>query len=294
MQSGADKNDSRGNENGTKQNAASTPQTWAELIEWRSNYPDVIHKWLQVMGRLVLRTRVRDDDELGDLIVGCMFASHRDINDLMTLSHADSHHGAQYCLRALFERIVTLKYLCQKPEYLQDFKAYDAVDWDQIISGIYENVGISMEPEARENLSKRAAELRKKNKQEKCQVCKNQRPPSWTRVDTRQMAKQVGLEHLYLMGFTIPSKLMHPTLWGTRDRLTHNTPLYNTLHCMHHLLIEILMMHRRHFIGKQYVTPIMGNAILDFLGVYVYSQTSFDGVLQRGQERNGQRIYYAF
>ena len=59
-------------------------------------------------------------------------------------------------------------------------------------------------------------------------------------------------------------------------------------------MIEILMVHRRHFIGKQYITPIMGNAILDFLKFYVYSQTSFDGVLRRGQERNGQRIYYGF
>jgi hypothetical protein len=294
MQSGVDKNDSRGNEDDAKQNDTFTPQSWAELIEWRPSYPEVIHKWLQVMGRLVLRTKVRDDDELGDLIVGCMFASHRDINDLMTLTHTDSHHGAQYCLRALFERVVTLKYLCQNPEHLPDFKAYDAVDWDQIISGIYQEAGISMQPESRENLSKRAAELRKKHKQEKCPVCKNQRPVSWTRVDSRQMAKQVGLDHLYLMSFTIPSKLMHPTLWGTRDRLTRNTPLYNTLHCMHHLLIEILMIHRRHFIGRQYITPIMGNAILDFLSVYVYSQTSFDGVLRRGQERNGQRIYYGF
>ncbi|MFC5865196.1 DUF5677 domain-containing protein [Acidicapsa dinghuensis] len=294
MKFSEEEKDNRENDDGKKESDASTPQTWAELIEWRSNYPDIIHKWLQVMGRLILRTKVRDDDELGDLIVGCMFASHRDINDLMTLSHTDSHHGAQYCLRALFERIVTLKYLCQKPEYLQDFKDYDAVDWDQIINGISESFGISMEPEAREDLSKRAAELRKKNKQEKCSVCKNQRPTSWTRVDSRQMAKLVGLDHLYLMAFTIPSKLMHPTLWGTRDRLTRNTPLYNTLHCMHHLLIEILMIHRRHFMGKQYVTPIMGNAILDFLSVYVYSQTSFDGVLRRGQERNGERIYYGF
>ena len=30
------------------------------------------------------------------------------------------------------------------------------------------------------------------------------------------------------------------------------------------------MIHRRHFIGRQYITPIMGNAILDFLSVYVY------------------------
>jgi hypothetical protein len=73
MQSGVDDNDSRGNEDDAKPNDTFTPQSWAELIEWRPSYPEVIHKWLQVMGRLILRTKVRDDDELGDLIVGCMF-----------------------------------------------------------------------------------------------------------------------------------------------------------------------------------------------------------------------------
>jgi hypothetical protein len=276
------------------QDEVHTPQTWAELMEWRKDYPAIIHKWLQVVARLILRTKVREDDELGDLIVGCMFASHRDINDLMALGHRDSYHGAQYCLRALFERTVTLKYLSQNPQLVSDFKDYDAVDWDQILAGIRDETGMAVGEVAQANLSTRAKAARAKNKQEKCPVCKNQRPTSWTRLDSRQMATQVGLDHLYLMGFTIPSKLMHPTLWGTRDRLGSSSPLYNTLHCMHHLLIETLMIHRRHFVGKQYVTPIMGNAILDYLKMFVFSQTSFDGALPHGEEWNGKRIYYGF
>lgn len=63
------------------------PQTWAELLEWRSDFPDIIHRWLKVIERLVIHTKLRDDDEIGDLIVGFMVASHRDINDLMTLTH---------------------------------------------------------------------------------------------------------------------------------------------------------------------------------------------------------------
>jgi hypothetical protein len=54
------------------------------------------------------------------------------------------------------------------------------------------------------------------------------------------------------------------------------------------------MVHRRHFVGKQYVTPIMRNAVLDFLSVWVYSDTPFDGVLTRGEESDGKHIYYGF
>jgi hypothetical protein len=38
----------------------------------------------------------------------------------------------------------------------------------------------------------------------------------------------------------------------------------------------------------------MGNAVLDFRSVWVYSDTSFDGVLTRGEERDGKRTYYGF
>lgn len=271
-----------------------TPHTWAELLEWRKDFPAIVHRWLKVIDRLIVYTKIRDDDELGDLIVGFMVSSRMDVTDLMTLAHADSHHGSQYCLRTLFERTVTLKYLSQNPEQVAAFKEYDAVDWDQIVKGIHDLTGMSVGESARANITKKAREARAKNKQEKCPVCKNQRPSSWTTLNTKDMATRVGLGHLYLHCYLRPSKLMHPTLWGTRERVSRDVPLYNTLHSLHQLMIETIMVHRRHFRGKQYVTPIMGNAVLDFLNVWVYSDTSFDGVLTRGEERDGKRIYYGF
>jgi hypothetical protein len=217
-----------------------------------------------------------------------------DIDDLMTLTHEDSHHGAQYFLRALFERTVTLKYLSQNPEKVSDFKEYDAVDWEQIISGIHDLTGMTVGDSARANITKKAAEARAKNRQEKCPVCKNQKPTAWTTLNTKDMAARVGLGHLYLNSYLMPSKLMHPTLWGTQDRVNRESPMYNTLNSLHHLMIETILAHRRHFSGKQFVTPIMGNAVVDFLSVWVFSDTSFDGVLTRGEERQGKRIYYGF
>ena len=271
-----------------------TPNNWIELLAWSEQFPAIIHKWLNVIARLIIHTKIRDGDELGDLIVGFMFSSHMDINNLMTLTHQDSHHGAQYFLRALFERTVTLKYLSQNPEQVSAFKEYDAVDWDQIIKGIYDLTGMIVEDSARANITKKAAEARAKNKQERCTVCKNQKPSAWTTLNTKDMATRVGLGHLYLNSYLIPSKLMHPTFWGTSKRFKHDNQMYNTLNCLHYLMVETILVHRRHFKGKQFVTPIMGNAVIDFLSVWIFSDTSFDGVLTRGEERKGNRIYYGF
>jgi len=271
-----------------------TPQTWVELLAWREGFPAIIDKWLKVITRLIIHTKIRDDDELGDLIVGFMVASHIDINDLMTLTRYDSHRGAQYFLRALFERTVTLKYLSKHPEHVSAFKEYDAVDWDQILKGIQDLTGMTVGDPARANITQKATEARAKYKQEKCPVCKNQKPTAWTSLNTKEMATRVGLGHLYLNGYLMPSKLMHPTLWGTRERVKRESPMYNTLNCLHHLMVETILAHRRHFMGKQFVTPIMGNAILDFLRVWVFSDTSFDGILTRGEERHGKQIYYGF
>jgi hypothetical protein len=271
-----------------------TPQTWEQLLAWREDFPAIIHKWLDVIVRLIAHTKVRDNDELGDLIIGFMLSSHIDINDLMTLTHTDSHHGAQYFLRALFERTVTLKYLSQNPGRVGTFKEYDAVDWDQILKGIQDLTGMTVGDPARANIARKANEARVRNKQERCPVCKNQRPTAWTTLNTKDMADRVGMGHLYLNSYLMPSKLMHPTLWGTRDRIRPESPMYNTLNGLHYLIIETILVHRRHFIGKQFVTPIMGNAVLDFLRVWVFSDTSFDGVLARGEKRDGKQIYYGF
>ena len=86
------------------QNDVHTPQNWADLLEWRKDFPLIVSRWMEIIRRLILHTKIQGKDELGNLIVGFMTSSLMDIDDLMTLSHRDSHHGAQYCLRALFER----------------------------------------------------------------------------------------------------------------------------------------------------------------------------------------------
>jgi hypothetical protein len=59
-------------------------------------------------------------------------------------------------------------------------------------------------------------------------------------------------------------------------------------------MIKTIMIHRRYFKGKRTVTPIMGNAVLDFLDIWVFADSYFDGVLTKWEERDGRRNYYGF
>jgi hypothetical protein len=189
------------------------------------------------------------------------------------------------------ERIVTLKYLSRNPSKVEDFLNYDAVDWEQILKGIQQLTGMNVNETAWTNISSRAKEMRQKNKQERCQVCGNQRPASWATLNTKDMAENVDMGHLYLNCFIFPSKLMHPTLWGTNNRVRENNPMYNTLSCFHELLVEVILIHRRYFASKYRVTPIGVAAIRDFLKMWTVCNTSFDGLLTM---RHGEDEYAVF
>ena len=262
------------------------------MLELRPEFPATIDRWLKSIVRLIIRTHVQNGDQLGDLIIGFMASTHIDANDLMTLSHQDSHYGSQYFLRAVFERIVTLKYLLRNPDKVEDFFNYDAVDWEKILNGIRNLTGMSVGEPAWSNISNRAKEARKKYKQEKCSVCGNQRPTSWTTLNTKDMAESVGMGHLYLNCYIFPSKLMHPTVWGTRARIERDNPIYNTLNCLHELLIELILIHRRYFASNYRITPLGVAAIRDFLKVWTVSQTSFDGLLMMRHGKDEFAVYY--
>ena len=115
--------------------AGGTPHTWNELVAWKPDFPTMMHRWIQTMKRLVLASPVQDDDLIGQLITSFMTASAFDLNDLMTLTHVNSHSGAQNFLRSLFQRTVTLKYLVANPGEAQSFVGFNAIDWEQVLKG---------------------------------------------------------------------------------------------------------------------------------------------------------------
>jgi hypothetical protein len=231
------------------------------------------------MGRLVINSHPSENDLVGNLIVPFMSVSMLDINDLMTLTHHDSHRNAQKILRTIFERVVTLKYIAENPNEAKRFMDYDAIDTQQVLNGIKEITGLSLNEPARTNLSKAAEEAKRAYKQEKCQTCGKPKYLGWSSLNSKDMADRVNLGHMHLHAFLMPSKLIHPSYWGLRETVSKSSPMYNTMNCVHELMVQLVLIHRRHFVRPTRVTPLMDAVVRDFLRVWVYSQTSFGGLL---------------
>jgi Family of unknown function (DUF5677) len=252
--------------------------TWKELLAWKPEFPSLVHKWLEIIRRLVIKTALQDEDLIGHSIVGFIAASLSDVNDLMAHTCNDSHHGAQKILRTVFERIVTLKYISENTGEAKRFMDYDAIDSEQVITGIHAITGLELQGPERTRLLEAAARARKDYKQEKCPSCKKPKYLGWSSLNSKDMTNRVELGHMHLHAFLLPSKLIHPTYWGLREVASKSSPMINTLNCTHELMVQAILIHRRHFTGRL-CTPLMAEAIRDFLSIWVYSGTSFGGIL---------------
>jgi hypothetical protein len=256
-----------------------TAQNWQQLLEWKANYPNTINKWLRLLTRVVIHSAPPEDDLIGSLIVPFIGSSLQDINDLMTLTSHDSHYGAQKILRPFYERVVTLKYIAANPNEAERFMGFDAIDWEQVLIAIAEQSGMQISEPARTNLKNAVAKGRTDYKQAKCSECGLRKQTSWSTLSSNAMSTRVDMGHMHLHAFVIPSKLIHPTYWGMREVVSDNSPMLNTLKCMHELIVQLVLIHRRHFVGAKALTPIMKEAVTDFLKIWTFAETSFGGVL---------------
>lgn len=256
-------------------------RTWREFTAEKPDFAGTIHRWMRLLGNLAACTPSNEEHLVGHLLMTGIVMSLADVDDIMTLSHKDSHSGAQKLLRGLYERVVTLKYIVANPGEATRFMDFDAIDLSKVMAEIQALAGLQMNPTSRANLDAAVVSAKKSYKQRRCETCKQERPLSWTTLNSKDMADRVGLGHLYLRGFLIPSKLIHPTYWSVRDFDASNGPIYNTLNSMHELLVHLVLMHRHHFVKRYRVTPMVNRAINDFLGIWTISIGSFDGLLTK-------------
>ena len=266
---------------------------WMEFVESKPNFPSLMHRWILLLRNLAIHTPGSDQDLVGHLIMTSIVMSLFDADDILTLSHHESHVGAHKLLRSLYERVVTLKYISENPAQAQSFIDFDSIDTEKVITEIKAKTGMEMREDSRRHLATAAAEAKKKYKQSPCPICKEKKPISWTTLNSREMADRVGLGHMYLHAFVIASKQIHPTYWSVKD-ITGTSAMFNTLNITHELVVHLVLIHRRHFAKAFGVTPMMNKAINDFLATWTISEGTFDGLLAKAHasSKGGAAVYY--
>jgi hypothetical protein len=257
--------------------------TWSEFIAEHPEFPDMMWRWTKLMQTLLRASPIREGDDLGYLIIGFMMASMIDVNDILILSHADSRTGAGKILRSIYERTVTMKYLAADPSEVSKFIGYAPIDWKQVIDECEARSKYRLTERARSNLAKAAKEARQEYRGETCPTCGQRKQADWTPKSVRERAELTGLAHMHFHGSIVASKMLHSTFYGTLNMMKAPA-LYNIPNCTHELLVHNLLIHRRHFVKGPQPTPMMTAAVKDFLRIWVFAETSFDGVLKNYRE----------
>jgi Family of unknown function (DUF5677) len=252
----------------------------SEVADWATftrEYPDFTtsyHKLFHLIAELVRESSPTGDDIPGVVICELMSTSLPDFDDILLLCSYDRHWGALKLLRGLFERTVTLKYLAQNPVEVDAFLAFDAVDWDAVLTGIEKTCGFTAGIEARESFKAAAKVVREGFT--KCNKCGNRKQTSWTPRSSIELAENTGLAHLHLEAFLMPSKFIHPTYWGAHlVSSAAPAPLLNVLKITHTLTLETALVHQRYFKGDPLASSTVREAIQDFLRVWKFSDTDF-------------------
>lgn len=164
----------------------------------------------------------RDPRPKDDLERICFWLGHtcrQDFLEIFFLAVNGYGAGATKILRSLYERAVTIAYLIQKPDKVERFLQFAAIQENRAMEAALrqmpqDQIDAAMDPE------NRVAEVHKRYEQYKgtfkataCEVCGVKTPPSWD-VDLVSMVRRVGepYQNVFVLAYTNPNFQIHATL----------------------------------------------------------------------------------
>jgi hypothetical protein len=151
---------------------------------------------------------------------------------------------------------------------------FDALDWRRVLTGIEAKVGLRMSERSEANLNRAADQARERFRQAPCEKCGMRKQTSWTPLSAKDLAKRVAMDYMFFDAFELPSKIIHPTYWGTRQAFT-SPPMYNTLKHAHEVLLETILVHQRYFRPSEEISEEVEEVVKDFFEVWKYAETDF-------------------
>ncbi|SRR6266481_64780 len=130
--------------------------------------------------------------------------------------------AAMKLLRSMYEHTVTLRYLHDHPDEVQDFIDYDAVQQFKLMQPIFETFGADALPaETISEVKRKYGEVKQKFKITDCKKCGTERMNhTWNKLHFAAMAKKAGsVGSLIVNGYFIPLRHAHSTFKAITERL---------------------------------------------------------------------------
>jgi Family of unknown function (DUF5677) len=129
--------------------------------------------------------------------------------------------AATKLLRGLYERGVTLLYLQEHPEYVDDFLDFHHISQRKLLLSINETMGKgTISEEMSDRVEKQYQETKEKFMITHCEKCGTKRlNHTWSKLDFVAMAKKTPLGQLIVPGYYLPLRQAHSTVGSLLSRL---------------------------------------------------------------------------
>jgi hypothetical protein len=129
--------------------------------------------------------------------------------------------AGQKLLRGLYERAVTLRYLHEHPEEIEDFLDYYHVGQRKLKLACEETMGAdTFSPEQAAEIESEFAAVKGKFMVTQCEKCGTKRlNHTWNKLDFVAMAKKTCLGKLFAIGYIMPLRHAHATVASMLSRM---------------------------------------------------------------------------
>jgi|SRR5579859_958492 len=144
-----------------------------------------------------------------------------DFFEILLCSGNGYGQAATKLVRGLYERAVTLLYLQEHPEYMEDFLDFHHISQRKLLLAIKETMGGDVIPEeVSADVEQRYQELKEKFMVTHCATCGTKRlNHTWNKLDFVATAKKTTLWQIIVPGYYLPLRQAHSTVGSLFSRL---------------------------------------------------------------------------
>jgi hypothetical protein len=144
-----------------------------------------------------------------------------DFNEILLCCGNGAGHAGQKLLRGLYERAVTLRYLHEHPEEIEDFLDFHHVSQRKLKIACENTMGAdTFSPEMAADIEKEYEQVREKFMITECEKCGTRRlNHTWSKLDTVAMANKTTLGKLNALGYIIPLRQAHATVASMMSKM---------------------------------------------------------------------------
>ena len=170
--------------------------------------------------------------------------------------------AAQKLLRGLYERAVTLRYLREHPEEIEDFLDFYHVTQRKLMIACQDTMGAeTFPPEMAADIEKEYQQVKDKFMITECERCGTKRlNHTWSKLDFVSMANKTTLGKLIVPGYLLPLRQAHATVASMVSRMVagfnegisfmdraQRQESDQALRVAHNVLLDVLRLQDEHF-----------------------------------------------